>query len=67
MTRAQEVCASPEASGAQNGQGAQEAEAADSQVITISTYHARNPGKGKEASMYPAYVAGTGDMVDKII
>ncbi len=52
-----------EASGAQNGQETQEAEA---QVITISTYPPRNPVKVKGIYV-SAYVAGTGDMMDKII
>ena len=43
MTRAQEESVQSEASGAQNGQETQEAEAADSQVH-IS---AQKPGKGK--------------------
>lgn len=47
MTRAQEESVQSEASGAQNGQETQEAEAADSQVITISTYPPRNPVKVK--------------------
>lgn len=66
MTRAQEESVQSEASGAQNGQETQEAEAADSQVITISTYPPRNPVKVKGIYV-SAYVAGTGDMMDKII
>ena len=66
MTRAQEESVQSEASGAQNGQETQEAEAADSQVITISTYPPRNPVKVKGIYV-SAYVAGTGYMMDKII
>ena len=55
-----------EAAEAQTGQETQEAEAADSQVITISSYPPRNPGKVKGIYV-SAYVAGTGDMMDKII
>ena len=44
-----------EASGAQNGQETQEAEAADSQVITISTYPPRNPVKVKGIYVSPMW------------
>ena len=66
MTRSQEEAARPEEAEAQSGQETQEAEAADSEVITISSYPPRNPVKVKGIYV-SAYVAGTGDMMDKII
>ena len=66
MTRSQEEAMQSEAAEAQTGQETQEAEAADSEVITISSYPPRNPVKVKGIYV-SAYVAGTGDMMDKII
>ncbi|MCD7869685.1 MAG: putative glycoside hydrolase [Enterocloster clostridioformis] len=66
ITRSQEEAARPEEAEAQSGQETQEAEAVDSEVITISSYPPRNPVKVKGIYV-SAYVAGTGDMMDKII
>ena len=66
ITRSQKEAARPEEAEAQSGQETQEAEAVDSEVITISSYPPRNPVKVKGIYV-SAYVAGTGDMMDKII
>lgn len=58
MTRVEE-------SGMKPGSG-QETEATEAEVISISTYPPRNPVKVKGIYV-SAYVAGTGDMMDKII
>lgn len=68
MTRSRNEAAQSEAQrqAGQEGQETKEAEAADSDVITISSYPPRNPVKVKGIYV-SAYVAGTGDMMDKII
>lgn len=68
MTRSRNGAAQSEAQrqAGQEGQETKEAEAADSDVITISSYPPRNPVKVKGIYV-SAYVAGTGDMMDKII
>ncbi len=68
MTRSRNEAAQYEAQrqAGQEGQETKEAEAADSDVITISSYPPRNPVKVKGIYV-SAYVAGTGDMMDKII
>lgn len=68
MTRSRNGAAQSEAQrqAGQEGQETKEAEAADSDIITISSYPPRNPVKVKGIYV-SAYVAGTGDMMDKII